>query len=83
MASGYVLGRVVLKEPRVRQRILLFLGSTLILAFVVLRGLNAYGNPAAGVAASSPGPWHRLPETSMTIIYFLDTEKYPPSFQSC
>ena len=81
MACGYVLGRVMLKEPSLRQRILLFLGSTLTLTFVVLRGLNAYGNPAAGVAASSPGPWHPLPSMSMTIVYFLDVEKYPPSLQ--
>jgi uncharacterized membrane protein len=81
MACGYVLGRVMLKEPSHRQRILLFLGSTLTLAFVVLRALNAYGNPAAGVAASSPGQWHRLPTTLMTMVYFLDTEKYPPSLQ--
>jgi uncharacterized membrane protein len=81
MACGYVLGRVMLKEPSLRHRILLFLGSTLTLAFVVLRGLNAYGNPAASVAASSPGQWHRLPTTSMTMVYFLDVEKYPPSLQ--
>jgi uncharacterized membrane protein len=81
MASGYALGRVMLKEPPLRQRILLFLGSMLTLAFVVLRGLNVHGNPAAGVAASSPGQWHRLPTASMTIVYFLDVEKYPPSLQ--
>ena len=81
MPSGYVFGRVMLKAPAVRQRILLYLGSALTLAFVVLRGFNAYGNPAAGVAASTPGEWHVLPATSMTIVYFLDVEKYPPSLQ--
>jgi uncharacterized membrane protein len=81
MASGYVFGRVMLKAPPCRQRILLYLGSALTLAFVALRGFNAYGNPSAGVAASSPGAWHVLPATSMTIVYFLDVEKYPPSLQ--
>jgi len=71
----------MLKEPSLRQRILLFLGSAVTLGFVVLRGLNAYGNPAGGVAASSPGQWHRLPTTLMTMVYFLDVEKYPPSLQ--
>jgi hypothetical protein len=71
----------MLKEPPTRQRILLFLGSVLTLVIIVLRGLNAYGNPAAGVAASSPGRWHRLPAMSMTIVDFLDVEKYPPSLQ--
>jgi uncharacterized membrane protein len=81
MASGYVFGRTMLKAPAVRQRILLYLGSALTLAFMILRGFNAYGNPQAGVAASSPGEWHALPATSMTIVYFLDVEKYPPSLQ--
>jgi predicted acyltransferase len=60
---------------------LLFLGSALTFLFLVLRGLNAYGNPGAGVAASSPGEWHPLAAISMTIVYFLDVEKYPPSLQ--
>jgi len=81
MASGYGLGRVMLKETAVRQRSLLVLGSALTLLFLVLRGLNAYGNPQARIAASSPGEWHPLPTISMTIVYFLDTEKYPPSLQ--
>ena len=81
MACGYVLGRVMLKAPAARQRILLLLGLALTLAFVVLRGLNAYGNPIAGVAASSPGEWNPLPAIPMTIVYFLDVEKYPPSLQ--
>jgi uncharacterized membrane protein len=81
MALGYVFGRVMLDAPVVRQRSVLWFGSALTLAFLVLRGLNAYGNPAAGVAASAPGAWHVLPTTAMTIVYFLDVEKYPPSLQ--
>lgn len=81
MACGYTLGRIMLKPRADRQRVLLFLGLALTLAFVVLRGLNAYGNPRAGIAASSPGAWHPLPSASMTIVYFLDVEKYPPSLQ--
>jgi uncharacterized membrane protein len=81
MASGYVLGRAMLKAPELRQRTLFLLGSALTLAFIVLRGFNAYGNPTAGMAASSPGEWHQLPTLSMTIVYFLDVEKYPPSLQ--
>jgi hypothetical protein len=60
---------------------LLYLAAVLTLAFIVLRGFNAYGNPTAGVAASTPGEWHVLPSTSMTIVFFLDVEKYPPSLQ--
>jgi uncharacterized membrane protein len=81
MAAGYFFGRVLLRDPKTRQRLILALGLVLTLAFVVLRGLNTYGNPAAGVAASSPGEWHPLASLSMSIVYFLDVEKYPPSLQ--
>jgi uncharacterized membrane protein len=81
MAAGYAFGRLLLRDPQRRQRVVLALGGALTMAFVVLRGLNAYGNPPAGVAASSPGAWHALPSFAMTVVYFLDVEKYPPSLQ--
>lgn len=81
MAAGYAFGRLLLRDPERRQRAVLALGTAMTLAFVVLRGLNAYGNPPAGVAASTPGAWHPLPSFAMTIVYFLDVEKYPPSLQ--
>jgi len=81
MAAGYAFGRLLLRDPERRQRAVFALGAVLTLGFIVLRGLNAYGNPPAGVAASSPGAWHALPSLGMTIVYFLDVEKYPPSLQ--
>jgi hypothetical protein len=48
MACGYVLGRVMLKEPSLRQRILWFLGSTLTLAFVVLKRLERIRKSGCG-----------------------------------
>jgi uncharacterized membrane protein len=68
MACGYVFGKSMLNRPVVRQRILLYLGSALTLAFIVPRGLNAYGNPTFGVAASSPGEWRVLPTTSILVF---------------
>jgi predicted acyltransferase len=42
---------------------------------------NAYGNPTAGVARSSPGEWHPQATVAMTVVSFLDVEKYPASLQ--
>lgn len=81
MAAGYVFGRILLKSPAVRQHLILILGSALTLGFIVLRGFNLYGNPPAGVAASSPGAWHVMPTVSMSLVSFLNVEKYPPSLQ--
>src|SRR4051812_39146974 len=81
MAAGYFFGRVLLRDRKTRQRATLALGVVLTLTFVVLRGLNSYGNPVAGVAASSPGEWHPLASFGMSVVYFLDVEKYPPSLQ--
>jgi uncharacterized membrane protein len=81
MAAGYVFGRTMLKDPKARQRATWILGATLTALFIVLRGFNLYGNPAVGIAASSPGAWHVQPSTAMTLVYFLNVEKYPPSLQ--
>jgi uncharacterized membrane protein len=69
-ALGYVLGAAYRSDASFRQRLLLRLGAILAAAFVVLRLVNAYGDPA---------PWplqHSLP---WTVISFLNTTKYPPS----
>ena len=81
MAAGYFFGRAYLHDRRTRQRLIMGLGFVLTMAFIVLRGLNGYGNPEAGVALSSPGDWHPLSSFAMSVVYFLDVEKYPPSLQ--
>jgi uncharacterized membrane protein len=81
MAAGYAFGRLLLRDPRTRQRLTFVIGATLTACFIVLRAFNIYGNPPAGVAASTPGAWHPLPSLAMTIVSFLDVEKYPPSLQ--
>ncbi|MBK8004988.1 MAG: hypothetical protein IPK12_13920 [Gemmatimonadetes bacterium] len=45
-------------------------GLAMIAAFVVLRALNLYGDPA---------PWSRQDSTVFTLLSFLKTTKYPPS----
>ncbi len=81
MAAGYFFGRAMLRDARTRRRFTFAIGIILTLLFIVLRGVNGYGNPEAGIAASSPGDWQPLNSVAMTIVYFLDVEKYPPSLQ--
>jgi uncharacterized membrane protein len=70
MAAGYGLGQVYDWEASRRRRFLLRLGVSLTLAFLLVRGLNVYGDPS---------PWARQPTLPYTVISFLNTTKYPPS----
>jgi len=70
MASGYCLGTVFLWDAKRRQRFLMHLGFALTAAFVVLRAINVYGDPA---------PWSHQSSSLFTILSFLNTTKYPPS----
>jgi uncharacterized membrane protein len=70
MAAGYGLGQVYDWDASRRRRFLLRLGVSLTLAFVLIRGLNVYGDPS---------PWVRQPTLMFTVISFLNTTKYPPS----
>ena len=81
MLVGYAFGRLMLLPPRERQRRILLLGTVTTLLFVALRLFNAYGNPTASVARSSPGEWHAQATVAMTVVSFLDVEKYPASLQ--
>lgn len=69
MAAGYSFGRVLLMESAVRQRWMVRTGIGMTTAFVILRGLNVYGDPQ---------PWSSE-VLSMTLLSFLRTTKYPPS----
>jgi uncharacterized membrane protein len=81
MALGYVFGRVFDKPAESRARIMLWLGLIATCGFIVLRAFNAYGNPPAGVARNSPGEWHMQGTWAMSVVSFLDVEKYPTSLQ--
>jgi uncharacterized membrane protein len=81
MAVGYAFGRVFLRPPQQRQRWTMMVGIATTVLFVLLRAFNAYGNPTAAVAASSPGEWHVQSTWTMTVVSFLDLEKYPASLQ--
>ena len=70
MAVGFAAGGVFDLEPARRQRLLVRTGLALVVAFLVLRALNLYGDPS---------PWTTQASPVMTVLSFLRTTKYPPS----
>jgi uncharacterized membrane protein len=72
MIMGYCAGKLFAADfPALqRRRILLYVGSGLILLFFLLRFINAYGDPA---------PWTAQANTLRTAYSFFNVTKYPPS----
>jgi uncharacterized membrane protein len=69
-AAGYGLGQVYRWTPDRRKAFLLRLGIGLTAAFIVVRGINIYGDPL---------PWTTQKSPAFTVLSFLNTNKYPPS----
>lgn len=70
IALGYSFG-VTVNFGRVRRESLYMrVGITMIVAFVILRTLNSYGDPV---------DWSSQSSASFTLLSFLNTTKYPPS----
>jgi uncharacterized membrane protein len=69
-AVGYGLGQVYSWDAERRRAFLLRLGFALTLAFLVVRGVNRYGDPSH---------WTSQKTTVFTVLSFLNTSKYPPS----
>ncbi len=70
MALGYCLGPVFGWEADRRRRFLTRVGLALTAAFVVVRAVNGYGDPA---------PWSHQASPVFTLLSFLNVTKYPPS----
>jgi uncharacterized membrane protein len=70
MASGYAFAPILLDKPERRRRILVGLGTVIVLGFVVLRASNRYGDP---------NPWTPQSSPIFTLMSFLNCLKYPPS----
>ncbi|MGZ5135346.1 MAG: DUF1624 domain-containing protein [Flavitalea sp.] len=72
MALGYCFGQLFAPayDPTKRKRILIILGSSAIILFVILRFTNVYGDAAH---------WSRQPTPLYSFLSFLRTTKYPPS----
>lgn len=71
MAAGYAFGGILAMEPARRDRLCLRIGLGATALFVVLRVFNLYGDPA---------PWSASGEMP-ALLSFLNTSKYPASFQ--
>jgi uncharacterized membrane protein len=67
---GYAIGTVYTWPAARRQRFLARLGLLIAIAFLVVRGLNIYGDPA---------PWTHQRTAFFTVLSFFNTTKYPPS----
>jgi uncharacterized membrane protein len=70
MAAGYAFGTVLTLEPARRHRICYAVGLGGTALFLLLRGLNLYGDPR---------PWTATGEMPAALS-FLNTTKYPASF---
>lgn len=71
LCCGYALGSLYTGcTAQVRQKRLVQLGLLVLLVFVVLRGINWYGDPQ---------PWAIQKNPLYTFLSFVNTEKYPPS----
>jgi uncharacterized membrane protein len=69
-AAGFGLGQIFEWTPGRRKKFLLNTGLALIVAFVVLRATNLYGDPVR---------WSTQSSAVHTVLSFLNTNKYPPS----
>lgn len=67
---GFGASRVFAWPPLVRQRALLALGGLCLVLFVLIRGLNVYGDTT---------PWQLRDHGLGTFYSFLNVQKYPPS----
>jgi uncharacterized membrane protein len=70
-AVGFGLGRVYDWTAPRRRLVLMRTGLALAAGFVLLRALNVYGDPV---------PWTTQATGVSTVLSFLNTNKYPPSF---
>ena len=71
MAAGYVIGPVFQAPASQRQRFLWIAAAVLLVGFLLLRGLNLYGDPR---------DWAPTGRGLMfDVMAFVNVEKYPPS----
>jgi len=70
MLAGYAFGALYRKEEGQRRRALLLLGGAIVAGFVVIRLINAYGDPVS---------WTMRFGAAKAVLSFLALSKYPPS----
>jgi uncharacterized membrane protein len=72
MAAGYAFGAIMKREPHERNSLCFRIGVSAVIAFLVLRGFNIYGNPWT---------WEHSDSFMKSLMSFLGTSKYPASLQ--
>ena len=70
MALGFCCGRVLELPAEQRQRLMIRLGVAITIAFLLVRAFNRYGDGE---------PWSSGDTAVGTVLWFLNTTKYPPS----
>ena len=72
MMLGYSFGTLYKKgrDAAIRKKYLFTIGSTAFVLFLLLRGINRYGDMA---------PWSTQTSFVLSVCSFLDVTKYPPS----
>lgn len=70
MAAGFRFAQVFQWEPAERRRFMLRIGFVLIIAFLIIRAVNIYGDPA---------PWSHHKSAIFIVLSFLNCTKYPAS----
>ncbi|MFI5135157.1 MAG: heparan-alpha-glucosaminide N-acetyltransferase domain-containing protein [Chitinophagales bacterium] len=72
MILGFCFGKLYRTsvDARSRKKILIYLGTAIILFFIVLRFTNLYGDP---------NPWTTQKDGLYTLLSFINVHKYPPS----
>jgi uncharacterized membrane protein len=72
MAAGYAFGAVMRAKPEVRDKLCYQFGIGMIVLFLVMRGVDLYGDPRHWMHPQSPTP-------PPAALRFLNTNKYPAS----
>ncbi len=70
MSAGYCFGSVLRWDPPRRRKFLISVGTACALLFIIIRGLNHYGDSSH---------WSHQKSALFTFLSFLNTTKYPPS----
>jgi uncharacterized membrane protein len=70
MALGYCFGSLYILDARLRKKYLVQLGVGAVILFIIIRGINMYGDPS---------PWSVQSTPIFTALSFLNVSKYPPS----
>ena len=70
MTGGFCFAHLLLEEPGIRRRRMRRIGLAMTFAFLTLRSIDRYGDPA---------PWSAQKSGVFTVLSFLNCTKYPGS----